>query len=792
MLITFFKAGIPLTKSFKKESDGSITKTSYPNVYEVTSLAEDVKDMKQFAAAIKKHAGYGHCLVKGNPTRDLVSESRAGTTDSNAATDWVVFDVDGLPNVKTPDDFMKLIGFGNVSYVVQYSASYGIENHNLRCHIFVQLDKPMAAPLIKQWLIQLNHTVPALKDAMGLTKTGNSLSWALDISACQNDKLLYIAPPKLTGVRDPLGKTPRIDYVQKPVACLSIAGAINSTTQNRNLTNKRINEIRLSMGYPERKTSYKMHGNMEVMVKPDSCIVTDIKSERGYVYFNLNGGDSWGYYHREDNPDYIHNFKGEPAYLTKELLPEYWEQITTETTRINSNGVVFLAFCDRKTGVYWRGTYDVATNFLNINMAKNETQVRHFAKQNGVPLGEYIPEWDLIFDPQDTTRVDVQNKVVNLFEPTDYMLKKPRSQPNCPKVIHKVIHHALGSDDAAYEHFINWIAFILQNRTMAKTAWILTGTQGTGKGVLMGKILRPIFGVNQTAVRRATELNEKYNDYMERALLFFVDEIEVKIFSNEKGVMADIKNYIVEELITIRAMYKTAREVPNYCSLIFNSNKPTPVTIDKEDRRFNVGKYQPNKLVLTDAEYDNIENELQAFHDHLMGIQVDTQKARTPLMSQERDEMMSISETSLDSAVSAMRDGSLEFFIEQLPTTDRYMRNQVERNRVEDYIDCLKAVIEHTDMESGVSKISRDTLRGLLNYVVGNIPDSPHKFTSMLKHHRIHMKTVRIGKETPSGTTVTWTDLEKFESYKRKLNPEVEATKPAKPVKATAKLKAVK
>jgi hypothetical protein len=41
-----------------------------------------------------------------------------------------------------------------------------------------------------------------------------------------------------------------------------------------------------------------------------------MKMERGFVYFNLNGGDSWAYYHPIDNPTFIRNFKGEPMYRT--------------------------------------------------------------------------------------------------------------------------------------------------------------------------------------------------------------------------------------------------------------------------------------------------------------------------------------------------------------------------------------------------------------------------------------------------------------------------------------------
>ena len=317
MQLTFLKAAVPLTKSFLKAANGTIEKTSYPNVYEVTTLHEECNNPKAFAALLTKHAALGHCLLKGTPTRDLVCESRAGTTDSNATTDWVVLDVDGLP-CRDVAEFMHMMRLDNVSYVVQYSASYKITSQDLRCHIFLQLNQPTAAPLIKQWLIQLNHQIPTLRDAMTLTKTGHALCWPLDITACQNDKLLYIAPPVCKGLKDPLAKSGRIEYIERGTNTISIP-LVNTTAQNKVLTSKRVAELRAAEGYELRKVTYKMHGSMEVMVKPDSSAVSNIKTERGFVYFNLNGGDSWGYYHAEDNPEYIHNFKGEPIYLTKEI-----------------------------------------------------------------------------------------------------------------------------------------------------------------------------------------------------------------------------------------------------------------------------------------------------------------------------------------------------------------------------------------------------------------------------------------------------------------------------------------
>ncbi len=774
MNIIFLEAAVPLTKTYSKTA-GAIVKTPYPFVWEFTSHTESCKSLAELEHLLKTHAALGHCALKGTISRPLVKESRAGSTDTNSTTEWLVLDLDGLPETidvngrQTPltiDLFLNEMGLGDVSYVVQWSASYGIENQRLRAHIFMLLDKPYAAPLLKQWLIQKNHEVPLLHSSMGLTKTGNAISWPLDISACQNDKLIYIAPPVLKSIKDPMGKTPRISLVKRKHDKLSLNGLVSSSSKNKELTHKRIADLREEYGLPARKIAYKMHGNTEVMLKPDECIITEMKTERGFVYFNLNGGDSWAYYHPENAPDYILNFKGEPAYLTKELLPDYWQQLTGtgSSTRTSSSGVTYLAFLDRATGVYWRGTYEAASDCLDINPAKNETQLRHFAKQYGVPMGDFVPEWDIVFDPHDVVRVDVQNRQVNKFQPTRYILNAGGKQPKAiPKTIHKVIWHALGSEQPVFDHFINWLATIVQTRDRTRTAWVLHGTEGTGKGVMVGKILRPLFGAH-VAMRRMEELNEKYNHFMESVFLVFVDEVQTKALQNEQGVMAKLRNFITEDTIPIRAMYSNDVVVRNYTNWIFSSNMSDPVSIKKGDRRFNVGKYQAVKLQMTDAEIEGIEKELQAFYDYLVNYPADYELAGQIIQTADRDTMISISESSVDTVGSALLEGNFNFFVEQLPTDNSHVRNALQANKVKDYEEVLRNMIARTQ-PGGSCTISREELRTLFDFTVGGMPTSPNKFTSLLKHHRLHMEVVWVNNKSVRGIKTTWKDTTQFQMY---------------------------
>jgi hypothetical protein len=811
MDVVFLGANTPLTKTYSKNSAGEVTKTPYPLVWEFTSHHEQCKNLAQLEHLLKTHAVAGRCVLKGTIARPLVSESRAGSTDTNSTTEWIVLDLDGLPETidiingtqvkNTPltiDMFLAEMGLGEVSYIVQWSASHGISDKRIRAHVFMLLDRAYAAPLIKQWLIQKNHEIPLLRESMTLTKTGNALSWPLDISACQNDKLIYIAPPTLRNIKDPMGKAPRISLVKRKFDKLSLNTAVSSSSKNKELTHKRIKELREEAGMPERKFVYKMHGSTEVMLKPDESIITEMKTERGFVYFNLNGGDSWAYYHPENAPDYILNFKGEPAYLTKELLPDYWQQLTGtgSSTRTSSSGVTYLAFLDRATGVYWRGTYEAASDVLDINPAKNETQLRHFAKQYGVPMGDFVPEWDLVFDPQDMVRVDTQNRVVNRFQPTSYMLNAGSKMPKAiPKTILKVMDNALGNDKPTLDHFVNWLATIVQTRDRTRTAWVLHGTQGTGKGILTNDILRPLFGTH-AASRRMEELGERYNHFMEGSFLVFVDEVQTKALGNsERGVMAKLKNFITEPQVPIRAMYANAVEVRNFTNWIFMSNMPDPVSIDKEDRRMNVGKYQPNKLVITDAEVQSIAKELQTFYDYLVNFPADYALAGTVLNSSDRDTMISISESSTDTVGSALLEGNFGFFIDQLPTDNTHVRNALTNNKVADYTEVLKNLMARTQ-PNGDCAIGREELRVMFDFAVGGMPSSPNKFTALLKHHRIHMDAVWVNHKTVRGIKVKWQDTAMFSSYismhfaPTQTAPAKPATKTAKTVKPKTKAKA--
>jgi hypothetical protein len=226
--LTFLYASTPLTKRIVKNRDGSITKTGYPNVANFTSKTHTIKGIEEmFAAvqdAIKDPAK--PCLLKGTLQHELKNESRAKSTSSNSPTSWVCFDLDRAP-FSSAEEFMAAMSLGDISYIVQYSSSYKLnpKDKTLSCHILCMLEKSNSPAQLKAWLMLSNFSIKALRGALTLTNSaGSGLHYGLDVTLCQNDRLLYIAEPTFVNMTSPVPSTERCKLVKKTLPFIKFSG----------------------------------------------------------------------------------------------------------------------------------------------------------------------------------------------------------------------------------------------------------------------------------------------------------------------------------------------------------------------------------------------------------------------------------------------------------------------------------------------------------------------------------------------------------------------------------------
>ena len=752
--LNFMRAALPLTKTITKLQTGAIQKSAYPNAFRFTSETLEINTLQEFHAALYQRVfdASKPCLLKGQIKEPLLNESRASSTSTNDRTHWVCLDMDQA-KFSSPEEVMHAIGLGDVSYVVQYSSSHKVDSKALNCHIFFLLDRPLPAPQLKTWMMNLNFTVPALESTITLSKHEQWLHWPLDVTACQNDKLLYVAAPNFIGMKDPVPPADRVKLVVKSKAVLDITTMKDTHLDAlRTKTRVKLNQLRVAKGLKPQNAKLKQVGEYEVQPGAGPIANYDVIDCGDYVRFNLNGGDSQAYWHVKGNLEYLHNFKGEPSLILKEVLPDYYaEQIGLikmgNLTPTNS-GDLALCFQDRVTDEYWWGTWNPNTQELDINSVRTSEKLSNAVRSMGGPVPDPVPIWSRMFNPQSDVRVDEDKRVVNIFQPTNYMVNAASFKHGKFPIIQRLLDSAVGVGPIQ-DHFVNWIATMWQHRVKPMTSWVLQGNQGTGKGAIFNRVLRPLFGHKNTVYKLGHELNENFNGWAETALIVLFDEVEADMFVNSKVVEAKLRSYISEPTVPVRKMRTDVFELPSYMGVLFYSNKPKPVDIPPSDRRTNVGQFQHKRFITTQSELDAIEGELEAFAAHLTAYKADRHRAAQVLQTADRADIQKVSLSSTDEIGTAILTGDLAYFWEYVSIG----RGSSILDPIQADYNAVIIRVTREVLSRPIFRISREDLRSIFKLSNHNAPEG-NKFTSMLRHKGIHIKRMRSGVELYYGIEV--------------------------------------
>lgn len=750
MKITFLEGQLPLIKAFNLVS-GKIQKTNYPNVRNFTSHTYNIRTIAALHEKLQEHADKGHCLLKGEIQKELNKESRAGSTSSTTETQFIVLDADGIPGINTAEELIAMLpaAFGKVSYIAQYSASMGITSNDLRGHIIMQLNREISPNILKQWLTRFNINNKTLNASIHLTRTKNSVHWPLDISVCQNDKLIFIAPPKLgKGVTSSF-KDERIQLVKKTRNTLNYDFAKHTKPETLRIDIiKKINELRKAEGLSAKKSlGEKTFRDVPVSTATEQAEVTGIQINGDFTYLNLNGGDSWGYYYPTKSPDILYNFKGEPNYLLKELLPTYYAEIkqdlkqkknnTGEALAENSEDLKVFAFINKTDSKEYRGTYNPDSNEVDLIPAANRTQVKDFFKEHDLPPPEYLPVWRIAFRPDEDFTFDLKNKRVNSFRTTE-LLKTEGTASAVPKTIHRIIHHACGCDDESYETLINWLAYIVQYRKKSGIAWILHGTQGTGKGILFNSIIKKIF--EEYAIRTSLDaiINDKFNTAMEKALFCFIDEAHLKNLNERDAVDSRLREIITEPYINIRKMQAAALDYPSYVNIIMVSNGHETASIPEEDRRHSVAPRQEVPLKVPHNLDDILEQELPVFVQYLKTCTVDAKAATTPLLNEARVRLQEQSRNTIEEALYRITSGDFSWLMDNLPDIEHAdVRTNIA---LPSYFDVLEYIYDHYR----TGNISSTQVQSILYSTSNKLYATANQLNKALRTRGLEIRRVKI------------------------------------------------
>lgn len=738
--------GTPLTKTISS-SFGQLSKSAYPNVRNFVSHDVPVNNINDLFLALSVHAEQHHCLLKGNLLRQLNNESRQGATNANDSTSWIVFDIDNLP-YNSIDTFLSLLpeNFQHASHIVQYSSSHGF-SPGLRAHVFFWMNEPAMAPAIKLWMKKLNLENPRLRELTELAAGGFTLKWPLDISVNQNDKLIYIAPPICNGIADPV--TARIAFVERENSTVSLDLALNAAAI-QTAENNRINELRAAAGLEKRKLRTKTMDGLTILQNADPMVMTAPPfEERGFVYIPL-GNNRHAYYHPIGKHEFLYTFKDpDVAYPMNVVLPSYfWE--CERAKRPNDTDQVILAFRDRRTDVKYIGSYDSTFTTACFNRIRAREDINDFFVQHHVPSPDTIETWDYEFNPTTDKRIDPDNHWINKFVPTQFMGLKGGS--SVPPKIQQLLKHIMNNDEECYEHFLNWLAYKYQTRKKCKTAWFFQGVEGTGKGVLYNKVLRPIFGAEYCHIKRMDTLLDRFNAELETSLLWVIDEANIEDFKDDGQIIEKLKNLIVEEQQVIRAMHTNPFNATNYTDLILFSNQSLAIKISATDRRYNICPRQNTPLIeiMRRADIDTIELEAIEFARFLGEFDACEEKAATPLDNEAKQLLVNLGRNTHDEFFHNLGQGNISYFAHAVADTPDLglLRHHAAAN------DLVKNILIRCENNKTTLLSLSDIARLYVYIVAGGRATSAQKIQRMLMFKG--MNVTQGATERSTGSIITW------------------------------------
>ena len=702
--VTFVNARTHLGKTYTDSGNQrpphakNLTSMEYP-------LTADQSGLDVLTALVRKHTGAGDAFFTGAFTKPLMDESRAGRSNARFKPQVLVVDLDDVPLdtplsppispeklVQVSTELRKLlpVELADTGCVAHASSSFGLKPGRVSLHLMFILDKPIASQRLKSWLTWANFQNPDVEAAIELSPSGQSLKFPIDRCTADNSRLIYIAAPQFMGklTSDPF--TQPVDRVVQVPGSRSVASladsvdAINPQTAD-SLVREKIKELRKEQGLPNRQAKLAIvetrKGNFhEILNNPDQVVIEIAYEREPFVYGNLNGGDSNAYYWPKDNPKYIYNFKDEPVVEMAKVAPDFYREYLASMKQDEAVDEAYrpLVFRDFHADHYYTVLHD-KTDVVEVAKA-SRTALEDFMVQYGGELPPIIESWQVGFNPSSPVQLDFDKKFYNLFKPTRYLAMQASEESsadygNALDAVEKLtpniaslLLHVMGNSRQEFEHFINWLSYIINNRRKTSIAWVFHGCEGTGKGIMFKEILKPLFG-QYASIKGINDLEDGFNGWREQCLLVAFDEFRMADAKEGSRLYDRLKNMISEEVGTVRAMYSNQKDIQLYENLIFFSNSHDAMRISATDRRFCVAAPQNTPLkekMDTIKLIESIRMELDFFAQFLVDFDYSETHARLALETEAKTQMRQAAATWVEDFCMALKNGQLEWFVDNI------------------------------------------------------------------------------------------------------------------------------
>ena len=266
-----------------------------------------------------------------------------------------------------------------------------------------------------------------------------------------------------------------------------------------------------------------------------------------------------------------------------------------------------------------------------------------------------IPAENLIFDPRMT---ESPADTINTFE--GLPLTPNPDLERCQGIVWLITFLCNGQQDAV-EWLTRWLAYPLQ-RVGAKmdTAVLMHSTmEGSGKSLLFGDIMRPIYGPYGATVGQV-QLESSWSQWQSNKLYGLFEEVVSR--DQRYNQTGKIKHMITGKTVRIESKFMNGWEEANYMNAVFLSNEILPWPIGENDRRLLV--LWPEQTLPVKAqkrigwEIDN--GGIEAFYQYLLDYELGDFNERTrPPRTPARQRLVELSRASWETFYYQWRGGEL-------------------------------------------------------------------------------------------------------------------------------------
>ncbi len=722
--ITYLKGWKRLGKTVTKTGV-----TTYPAVRKFNShkrhYTSDQKGFDAFYNDLDERGKVGECLLKGDLKGPLNNEPRKGRHVDDASTDWIVLDFDKvLIPAKKATSFTQTVAwcveslppaFHKASYVAQASSSYGLDGDFSRAsfHLFFFLATPLYPLQVTDLLVVLNQSQP-FEGMIGLTGSKLALSYPIDICTGQASRLIYIAPPTFepgAEDRDGFVETMQSRLIKKTALnfpLLELTPDNYSPSASSRFKSRKVNDLREASGEPRIKGDFWStfadftDGSLQstpIAYQPGEMEITFAEAEGNYIRYNLNGGDSNAYWVYKTDPAVMRNFKGEPFFSFAAASPTMYawhmNKFCGETLTVDEGNelkeigltteVPYIVRVEKEDKYYTlRADFSNQTYHTLINANSRQGRM-DFIKYCGGVVPDPAPNYEVIYDPTNTQRLKPPETAtatgyINKFQPSQYMLDCVSVKATLPVKdaidsyrfstpnTYILLNSALGDDRESFEKFILWISYIFQKRDKTGTAWVMHGAQGTGKGLLLDQVLRPLFGDSNTRQIRAGLLHDNFDNATGGTLLLALDEF--KINAKDTKTMDKLKNMITEKNTNVRNFGEALKAERNFMNVLLFSNHADSTPVAVTDRRFNIAPLQhtplKNRVENLELFVSRLQEELPRFAIMLASVEATLGEVQVPLMNSAKREMQELTMTAAETLARALKTCDFEFFADMM------------------------------------------------------------------------------------------------------------------------------